>query len=593
MTQSYNTVSGTYDFGSIVRALQAQQAASGQTVKEYPYNFQGITEAIRDQTTFQNQNPGSDIGPSPSMGDVTIDENGDPVFTYSANPLDGDLWFDTRQGRMFIAFENDWYQTNGGDGLVIVTASATPPAATNLAIGQQWFNSTDGILYIFAGQYQETDGTIVTTPTATTVPVWAQLVDTTFVPTTANIDIVGGTIDPKITTAVTASNFLPFVDPALVEHQDDINLYYIDCLLALDAQIKVNQPYVNVDPPANPEVGQFWFDSTTIEMSIWYSAPGDAWGQWVPVFSPAKIDDNLNTLKIGLIAETTARQLQETTLQASIDLLSSTVTSNNSTLTNSVNGLQSQINAIPSIDLSPYVTAAQEQTDITNLQNQVDAARSDITLMYRGFITQGALTSTQQTLQANIDTKADQTALTAAIATIPSVTGLASETYVNTQIAANTGLAAAGGTLTGTLTIDKNDIANAGLDYSTNHYDGNLAQKYRTNCQMSTAHYATFGTNSNLYEYNWAFDDNEDFCWTHGTNGKVASIDKSGIAASNFLIATFGTNTSSGRSLTSTIDVGARLATYQTALTNLRTNAATATTLDELKTAIANALVNV
>ena len=593
MTQSYNTVSGTYDFGSIVRALQAQQAAAGQTIKEYPYNFQGITEAIRDQTTFQNQNPGADIGPSPSMGDVTIDENGDPVFTYSANPLDGDLWFDTRQGRMFIAFENDWYQTNGGDGLVIVTASATPPAATNLAIGQQWFNSTDGILYIFAGQYQETDGTIVTTPTATTVPVWAQLVDTTFVPTTANIDIVGGTIDPKITTAVTASNFLPFVDPALVEHQDDINLYYIDCLLALDAQIKVNQPYVNVDPPANPEVGQFWFDSTTIEMSIWYSAPGDAWGQWVPVFSPAKIDDNLNTLKTGLAAETVARQLQETTLQANIDLLSSTVTSNNSTLTNSVNGLQSQINAIPSIDLSPYVTAAQEQTDITNLQNQVDAARSDITLMYRGFITQGALTSTQQTLQANIDTKADQTALTAAIATIPSVTGLASETYVNTQIAANTGLAAAGGTLTGTLTIDKNDIANAGLDYSTNHYDGNLAQKYRTNCQMSTAHYATFGTNSNLYEYNWAFDDNEDFCWTHGTNGKVASIDKSGIAASNFLIATFGTNTSSGRSLTSTIDVGARLATYQTALTNLRTNAATATTLDELKTAIANALVNV
>ena len=593
MTQSYNTVSGTYDFGSIVRALQAQQAAAGLTVKEYPYNFQGITEAIRDQTTFQNQNPGSDIGPSPSMGDVTIDENGDPVFTYSANPLDGDLWFDTRQGRMFIAFENDWYQTNGGDGLVIVTASATPPAATNLAIGQQWFNSTDGILYLFAGQYQETDGTIVTTPTATTVPVWAQLVDTTFVPTTANIDIVGGTIDPKITTAVTASNFLPFVDPALVEHQDDINLYYIDCLLALDAQIKVNQPYVNVDPPANPEVGQFWFDSTTIEMSIWYSAPGDAWGQWVPVFSPAKIDDNLNTLKTGLAAETVARQLQATTLQANIDLLSSTVTSNNSTLTNSVNGLQSQINAIPSIDLSPYVTAAQEQTDITNLQNQVDAARSDITLMYRGFITQGALTSTQQTLQANIDTKADQTALTAAIATIPSVTGLASETYVNTQIAANTGLAAAGGTLTGTLTIDKNDIANAGLDYSTNHYDGNLAQKYRTNCQMSTAHYATFGTNSNLYEYNWAFDDNEDFCWTHGTNGKVASIDKSGIAASNFLIATFGTNTSSGRSLTSTIDVGARLATYQTALTNLRTNAATATTLDELKTAIANALVNV
>ena len=213
--------------------------------------------------------------------------------------------------------------------------------------------------------------------------------------------------------------------------------------------------------------------------------------------------------------------------------------------------------------------------------------------MYKGFISQGELTSTQQTLQANIDTKADETALTAAIATIPSVTGLASETYVNTQIAANTGLAAAGGTLTGTLTIDKNDLANAGLDYSTNYYDGQLAQKYRTNCQMSTPHYATFGTTDALYEYQWAFDDNEDFCWTHGTNGKVASIDKNGIAATKFLIASFGPNTSSGRALTSTIDVGSRLATYQTALTNLRTSAATATTLDELKTAIVNALANV
>ena len=110
---------------------------------------------------------------------------------------------------------------------------------------------------------------------------------------------------------------------------------------------------------------------------------------------------------------------------------------------------------------------------------------------------------------------------------------------------------------------------------------------------MTTPHYATFGTNANLYEYAWNFDDNEDFCWTHGTNGKVASIDKTGIAATNYYISTFGTNTSSGRTLTSTIDVGARLESTKTALTNLRTSAATATTLDELKSAIATALANV
>ena len=109
---------------------------------------------------------------------------------------------------------------------------------------------------------------------------------------------------------------------------------------------------------------------------------------------------------------------------------------------------------------------------------------------------------------------------------------------------------------------------------------------------MSINHYATFGTNNNLYEYAWAFDDNEDFCWNHGTNGKVASIDKSGIAATNFYIATFGANTNDGRNLATTIDVGAHITGQKAALTSLRTAAASATTLDELKTAIANALAN-
>ena len=103
MTQSYNQVTGTYDFGSIVRALQAQIASQGGTVKEYPYNFQGITQAIQDLTFLETNDPGSDIGPSPSFGDVIIDENGDPQFSYDTEPPDGSLWFDTRQGRLFIA----------------------------------------------------------------------------------------------------------------------------------------------------------------------------------------------------------------------------------------------------------------------------------------------------------------------------------------------------------------------------------------------------------------------------------------------------------------------------------------------------------
>ena len=123
------------------------------------------------------------------MGDVVIDANGDPVFEYSTTPTDGTLWFDTRQGRLFIAFENEWYQTNGADGLPVITATSTAPSASNLALGQFWFDTSSNILYIFDGQYTEADGSVVTTPTATTTPLWIQLVDATAVPTTATLAV--------------------------------------------------------------------------------------------------------------------------------------------------------------------------------------------------------------------------------------------------------------------------------------------------------------------------------------------------------------------------------------------------------------------
>jgi hypothetical protein len=181
--------------------------------------------------------------------------------------------------------------------------------------------------------------------------------------------------------------------------------------------------------------------------------------------------------------------------------------------------------------------------------------------------------------------------LTAVEAKIPALTGYATETYVTNAITANTGLTTNGGTLDGKIVVDKQDLAVPSFDFSTNDWDGRLAQKYQT-YNNGINYYATFGTNNNLYEYAWDFDSCEDFCWRHGTNGKVASIDKNGIAASNFYIADFGNNDDYGRVLASTIDVGASLVAHKNALASLRINAAGATTLAELKTVISNALAN-
>ena len=122
-------------------------------------------------------------------------------------------------------------------------------------------------------------------------------------------------------------------------------------MLALDDVIKLNQPYINIEPPANPVPGQFWFDSTNIEMSIWYSAPGAAWGQWVPVFSPAKIDDNLTTLKAEQVQESAKRLAGDITLQSNINTVDDLLETHRGTLQNGIDGLQAQINAIPTYDL--------------------------------------------------------------------------------------------------------------------------------------------------------------------------------------------------------------------------------------------------
>ena len=596
MTQSYNQITGTYDFGSIVRALQQEIASQGGIVKEYPYNFEGITKAIQDLTFAQEKNAAADVGPSPSSGEITIDPNGDPQFNYARAVEDGELWFDSRQGRLFIAYEDEWYQTNGGDGFPIVTETNVPPAATDLVIGQLWYDRTNGVLYIFSGQYQEINGTITTTPTATTVPVWSQLIDTSTVQTSLTLPIGDDTLLAALLALSNTTNFLPSIDPATVINQSDINDYLTESVILLDRELEKRTITMSPTAPSsvsNNRAGDLWFDTEDIELSIWYIAPGTNYGQWVPTFNASTVDDNLATLTSSLNTEINDRVLGDANLGTDINTLDTKVNTHKSQLQNSIDGLQAQINAIPSVDLSSYVTTTQEQADITDLQNQISGLSGDVGNIYTKYARVDFVNNKTAALQTEIDTLATSEELTAVQNSIPSLTGYATTSYVDTQVASVSALTSTGGTLTGAIVFDKADISAPALDFSSEYFDGQTSQKYRTNCQMTTPHYATFGTNGNMYEYAWAFSDNEDFCWNHSTNGKVASIDKTGIAASNFYIATFGTNNSHGRTLTSTIDVGARLQATQTALQSLRTNAATATTLDELKTAIANALANV
>ena len=146
---SFNPARGKREsYSGIVGSLQDQIASQGGTNKAYPHNFAGIIAAIEDLVFTQEKVP---VTPAdkPNGGNVGTDAEGNPQWDVAVQPRDGELWFDTRQGRLFIAIENEYYQTNGADGLATVTSTTVEP--TSPVIGSFWWDITTSSLYIFDG----------------------------------------------------------------------------------------------------------------------------------------------------------------------------------------------------------------------------------------------------------------------------------------------------------------------------------------------------------------------------------------------------------------------------------------------------------
>ena len=101
--------------------------------------------------TVANSSPPVSLGPNPGGG--TTDPNtGDWIEI--TPPQEGELWFDTRQGRLFCYINDEWVQTNGADGLAAITNDNTPPLLEDINIpapGQFWYDRGSNSLWIHDG----------------------------------------------------------------------------------------------------------------------------------------------------------------------------------------------------------------------------------------------------------------------------------------------------------------------------------------------------------------------------------------------------------------------------------------------------------
>ena len=156
-------------FGGIIGAIQDIQVRENLGVKSYPHNFAGIIAALQDISISSESSPVV-VGTNPGGG-VVDGTTGEWVQQQPIN--EGALWFDTRQGRLFIYVDDQWVQTNGADGLAIITDSDVAPTTDVFpAPGQFWYDRVNNSLYVHDGQYINSGGSIVPPSDPDASPLW-------------------------------------------------------------------------------------------------------------------------------------------------------------------------------------------------------------------------------------------------------------------------------------------------------------------------------------------------------------------------------------------------------------------------------------
>ena len=559
-------------YGGIIGALQDVAVKSGFRTKAYPENFAGIIAAIQDLALGQYKPPVTPDEKPPGGNIIINPDTGFPEWIIIEKPMNGDLWFDTRQGRLLIWVEDDWYQTNGADGLPIITQGSQAPLVENIVPGQMWWDAYDNELYIYDGTKDDGQN------------IWKLVSgsDKDAFQTTGTLPLVKATVQPRFERM--SGTIIP-IPPSLdnMNTQEDYNGWLFQALGALESELETFDPvHIDTEPPSVPREGQLWYDTESLELSIYYI--DDDRGQWVPTATAYNYDSDLDVIRTDVATETRIREaaihdilerLNNINVQDQIDITS---------LETAIAQLQQEVAVIPEYDLRPYQTKVKAEEANLALHRRIDGiVIPDVTQ----YAKETEVNQELSQLQAQINH------LPSTIE-VPDVSSFVTQQHIDTSIANITTeyLPRTGGELSGSFIVKNVHSDKAAFDFSKSPNYSKHAFKFQVKAPTA-GNYSTFGATNNYWEAAWKFDAHEDFCWVYSDTNKVFSITKDGPACSQLYIGDFQTNSTDGRRIANKIDVRDRLTTYQTAVEHMRQAVSSSTDYDSLKAGLLTALANV
>jgi hypothetical protein len=577
-------------YGGVVAAIKDVLAVTSCGVnKAYPHNFAGIIAALEDLADCLDQGNNIDIGEYPPGWEIDIDINNGIIIggDWTELPKDGNLWFDTRQGRLFVAIDGKYWQTNGGDGLAYVNDGVPEEQPV---IGSTWFDTYNKIMYVWTGQglWEAIRGVDDVAQTTATLPLAFRY----------RLTAGGGggarILPEDFPTPEDWPAVLPPLDLVEQNVQADYNEWLLWALFRVGEATEYNTINFGPNPPPEDQLqpGSMWYDTNALELSVWYS-DGDS-SQWVPTSVSYQYDEQLADITTALETETLAREasavdLNNKILEESDNLKTDIYTLDNNLRQTIVDKIAEIV--IPDPDLTSYSTTVDLTSTRDLLETKISESKDD--LEAKLLAVKNELNKVDATVISSLRNKVSKEQLATVTRSIPDISQLTTEATVDSKIAGitNSFLPRTGGVLNGRFELQKDDIDLAALDFSRQASDGRHALMLKA--MRSGSKTISFGTTETEGEVAFTFDDDEDFCWIYNDTQKVFSVDRNGPAANNLILGDFYPNDINGRKLRNKIDVRDRLETYQAAFEQMRQGIANASDFDELKSSLLTVLASV